>query len=211
MSALQENNKLKLDFIGIEAATLAVKRWHYSKCMPAGKTVKIGVWEDEKFIGAVIFGRGANFNMPKFFKLKQDQICELCRVALTNHTTPVTRIVKIALKLLKKICPKLRLVFSYADESGQGHKGIIYKAGGWHYLGTSKGCVKYNVNGKWLHGRTVRSRYGSVKNIKVPWFYGPEEVKHLFVILFDKDYCLNNVRAAYQPLSRLKVAMQFRP
>jgi hypothetical protein len=39
---------LKVDFCSYEAAKYAVEHWHYSKTMPAGKTVKIGAWEDDK-------------------------------------------------------------------------------------------------------------------------------------------------------------------
>ena len=42
------------------AAVYAVKNWHYSENVPKSKLVKFGVWEDEAFIGAVIYGSGAN-------------------------------------------------------------------------------------------------------------------------------------------------------
>jgi hypothetical protein len=41
-----------------DAAKHAVMNWHYSRAMPTGKFVKLGVWEDSRFIGAVLFGRG---------------------------------------------------------------------------------------------------------------------------------------------------------
>lgn len=37
---------LRLDFCSHEAAKHSVFRWHYSRCMPAGKLVRIGVWEE---------------------------------------------------------------------------------------------------------------------------------------------------------------------
>ena len=51
--------RLKLDWATHEAATYAVEHWHYSHTMPKSKLVKIGVWEDGKFIGVVLFGVGA--------------------------------------------------------------------------------------------------------------------------------------------------------
>ena len=51
---------LRLDWCSYKAAKHAVMNWHYSKTMPIGKLVKIGVWEDDKFIGVVIFGLGAS-------------------------------------------------------------------------------------------------------------------------------------------------------
>ena len=46
-----EKVELKLDWCSYEAAKYACEHWHYSKCMPVGKTVKIGVWENKKYIG----------------------------------------------------------------------------------------------------------------------------------------------------------------
>lgn len=115
---------LKIDWCSFEAAKYAVLRWHYSKCMPIGKLVKVGIWENKKFIGAVIFGYGNNQYQGNKFGLKQTQICELLRVALTEHRTPVTRIVSIALKMLKQSNHGIRCVVSYADPE-QGHNGAI--------------------------------------------------------------------------------------
>lgn len=73
---------LRLDWCSYEAAKFAVEHWHYSKCMPIGKLVKIGVWEDSKYIGVVIFGYGNNQFQGVAYGLVQTQICELLRVAL---------------------------------------------------------------------------------------------------------------------------------
>ena len=94
---------LRLDFCSKDAAKYACKKWHYSKKVPSGKTVDIGVWENDKFIGAVIFGQGACPNIEKPYGLNKTEICELSRVALTNHKAPVTKILAISIKMLKKI------------------------------------------------------------------------------------------------------------
>lgn len=158
--------------------------------MPAGKLIKFGVWENSQFVGAVIYGRGANNNASKYFQLPVTELCELCRIALTKHVTPVSRIMKICLSLLKKQCPKIRLIFSYADETNQGHQGKIYHADNWTYLGkrTSKGGhVEYY--GNLIHYRSVNAKYKSKKNIPtsvVENMKNPgEQVKHLFVKLID--------------------------
>jgi hypothetical protein len=140
-----------------EAAEYAVLQWHYSKCMPSGKLVHYGVWERGDFVGVVIFGRGATPNLLKPFKLGQEQGCELVRIALTTHTTPVTRIVSIALKMLAKSNPGLKVVVSFADD-GQGHIGGIYQGGNWVYTGAAY-KIYYRINGKVVHPRTV-ARHG---------------------------------------------------
>ncbi len=147
-------SKLRIAGCSFEAAKFAVMNWHYSKTMPAGKLVKFGVWENDKFIGAVIFGRGANGNLGKPYGLTQTETCELVRVALKSHLSPVTKIVAICLRELSKT--GLRLVVSFADTE-QRHVGTIYQAGNWVYTGLAgkAGGVSIKVNGKWIHKRTL--------------------------------------------------------
>ena len=128
--------ELRLDWCGHDAAKYAVEHWHYSECLPAGKIVKVGVWEDSVFIGCVLFSRGANNNLGSPYNLKQIEVAELTRVALNKHTAPVTRIVSIALRFLRLNSPGLRLIISYADPL-KGHHGGIYQGGGWIYCGAS--------------------------------------------------------------------------
>ena len=146
----------KMDWCTNEAAKYAVENWHYSGCMPCGKTVKIGVWENDRFIGCVIFALGANPNIASYGGGKA---CELARIALTNHKTPVTRIVSIALKMLRKHCPNLDSVISYADLDR--HPGTIYKAGNWKLDGSSTTESFMVIHGKKIHGRTVGNKYGT--------------------------------------------------
>jgi hypothetical protein len=49
----------KLAFTTKEAAKYSVENWHYSRCLPAGKMVIIGVWENDRFIGTIIYSFGA--------------------------------------------------------------------------------------------------------------------------------------------------------
>jgi hypothetical protein len=139
-----------------EAAKYAVMNWHYSKSMPAGKLIKFGVWENDKFIGCVIYGRGATPNLGKPYGLQQTEICELVRIALDKHETPVTKIVAETLRKLRTSNPGLRLVVSFADPN-QGHTGQIYKAGNWIYTGKSEASKFYKVHGKIMHPRTAYS------------------------------------------------------
>lgn len=160
VSSMQETkSKLVIDWCSYEAAKWAVEHWHYSGTMPVGKTVKVGVWEDDVYIGCVIFSRGANNNMGKMFNLKQDRVCELTRVALNNHKHFVSEILAKAINFLKQNSPDMKLIISYAD-SEQKHKGGIYQATNWLYLGKTKGSKEFIFNGKRHHAKTVHSNYG---------------------------------------------------
>lgn len=140
-----------------EAAKYAVENWHYSRILPTGKLVKFGVWENAKFVGVVIFSRGASPWLGKALELDQTEICELTRIAMTKHSTPVSQVVAICLKKFKESNPKMRAVVSFADPK-EGHIGGIYQAGNWIYTGQSGEVTEYFVDGRWRHKKGVWNR-----------------------------------------------------
>lgn len=194
--------QLKLDWINHEAARYAVENWHYSRVMPnAG--VKIGVWEDGEFIGAVLFGVGAgNSTRGESYGLNRShEIAELVRVALKDgHASPVSRIVSIAIRMLKKQSPKLRMLISFADELGQNHLGTIYQAGNWIYAGVFDGDGGFIIHGKIVHSRTVGSA-GWVQSVEWlrkhvdPACRKAKTRKHRYLYPLDDD-----MRARLEPL-----------
>ncbi len=143
---------LKLDWCSHAAAKWAVENWHYSRSMPTGKMVKVGAWEDGSFIGAVIFSHGGSQALGAKWGCTPLETCELTRVALTGHKAPVSRIVAIALRMLRKHCPGTRLVVSFADPT-EGHAGGIYQAGGWLYTGRTPDNFEFRLYGKRIQKR----------------------------------------------------------
>ena len=176
--------KLLIDWATHEAAKYACENWHYTKKIPVNKLVKVGAWEDDKFIGVVIFGMGASAVIHKQFGLDRFEVCELVRVALTTHVTPVSRIMSIALSFLRKACPKLKVCVSFADPA-QGHHGGIYQATGWLYTGRSANTVEYYFNGDWRHVTDVYKRLSpkAVKSLKKR----SKEGKYRYVMPFDDE------------------------
>lgn len=153
---------LRIDWATHAAAKHACENWHYSKSVPVPPLVKVGAWEDGKFVGVVMFSRGANNNLLKPFGLSAVEGCELTRVALKSHKAPVSRIVRLAIVFLKKNSPGLRLVVSFADPT-QGHHGGIYQAGNWVYTGRQPPTTEYkSPDGRQWHGRMV-SKDGRIK------------------------------------------------
>ena len=153
---------MRIDWATHAAAKYACENWHYSKSVPVPPLVKVGVWEQGVFVGVVIFSRGANNNLLKPFGLKQTEGCELTRIAMTKHTFPVSRIVRLAVQFLKRNSPELRLIVSFADPS-EGHHGGVYQAGNWIYTGRQPSTVEYIApDGKQWHGRMV-SKDGKIK------------------------------------------------
>lgn len=154
---------LRLDWCSHEAAKYACEKWHYSRCIPKSKIVKIGVWENGKFIGVVLFGVGATADLVKRYGLKSTEGCELVRVALTTHQSPVSQIVSIAIKMLKKQSPGLRLIVSFADPE-HGHRGGIYQAMNWIFDGLSAASDEYIYRGKRWQGRSFRNSHKGMEH-----------------------------------------------
>jgi hypothetical protein len=186
---------LRVDWCSFEAAEYAVTHWHYSGTMPAGKTAKLGVWEDGRFIGCVIISLGSCQSLVKPYGLKMHEGCELTRVALDRHQTPVTRIVRIALLMFKRRNPGVRLLISYADPN-HGHHGGIYQGGNWTYLGLTPPDRIPVVDGKKIHPRTLSDmvKRGQVTRKGVPYVRVPG--KHRYAMALDSSLqpLLNNLR-----------------
>ena len=181
--------ELKLDWCSHEAAKYAVEKWHYSRSMPAGKLIHVGAWERGAFIGAIIYGRGANRNMAGEFGLKMTECCELVRVALTGHSSTVSRIVSIANRMVSQLCGGLRLIISYADPA-HGHHGGIYQAMGWVFIGHSR-PQSATVG---MHKRSATSKFGTTKGLPKTGVTS----KHKYLMPLDAA-----MRAQIEPLRKL--------
>ena len=128
--------ELRLDWCSHEAARYACERWHYSKTIPTNRTNQIGVWEDAKYCGAIVFGLGSSPSLGTAYGLSIFQVCELVRVALREHSNPVSKMLSIAVRMLIRKNQGLQLIVSFADPMHEHHGGI-YQANGWLYSGTT--------------------------------------------------------------------------
>jgi hypothetical protein len=193
---MQDKPKLKIDWASHEAAKYACENWHYSQCTPKGKQVWIGVWENEKFIGVVAFGRSTTPYLGTAYGLETDQCAELTRVALKTHKTPVSKIISIGKRFIKKQSPNLRLLVSLADGT-QGHHGGIYQATNWIYVGRSAAVTQFYFRGKWRNdsnlGRFLKEN-PKAKNLMVS---RKVEGKHKYLMPLDDE-----MRAKITPLAK---------
>lgn len=194
---------LHIDWATHEAAKYACTNWHYSRSVPVPPLVKVGVWEQKKYIGCVIFSRGASSNLLKPYNLNQDQGCELTRVALSQHKAPVSRIVKLAVKFLKRSNPRLRLIVSFADPK-YGHHGGIYQAGNWVFVGDTEPSKEFWKNGRRLHSRQVSEKGFNVQQGVKRKTVKPSECnvvqtpgKHRYLMPLDAE-----MRAQIAPLAK---------
>ncbi len=195
--------QLQVDYCSTEAARYAVEHWHYSRSLPTPPIVRFGVWEEGRFIGCVLFSRGASSNLLLPYGLTTTEGCELTRVALDHHQTPVSRIVSITIRCLKKSNPHLRLIISFADPN-EGHEGVIYQAMNWIYTGTTIGGREYieRQTGKKWHSRQVSEKgyniqYGEVRQCPRPSECDQVRLlgKHRYLYSLDEE-----LRAKIEPL-----------
>lgn len=145
---------LKLDWVNYATAKYTVEHWHYSEKIPTSKMAKLGVWEDEIFKGVIIFGVGACNSLVKPYGLRNYEGCELVRIALKEHKTTVSKIIRIAIGIIKKRYPKLKMIVSFADMN-QNHHGGIYQASNWIYTGSTPKNKIPIVNGIERHPRVI--------------------------------------------------------
>jgi hypothetical protein len=148
---------LRIDWATHAAAKYACENWHYSGTVPSPltKPFKIGAWESGVFVGAIIYTVGVGATINSAYRIGRQEVCELQRVAMKDHETPITRMISISLAFLKKANPGLRLVVSFAD-AYHGHHGGIYQGGNWVYAGkTASGVAYFDSTGRQVHPRNV--------------------------------------------------------
>jgi len=210
---MQDKPELKIDWASHEAAKYACTNWHYSRCVPGSKLVKIGAWENGKFIGVVIFSYGANPKLGNPYDCTMQQCAELTRIALTIHISPVSKIMSLAIRFLKKQSPGIRLIVSYAD-ADQDHHGGIYQATNWIYEGLfNVGSVgAYLINGEKVHPKTMFDRHGTHARDQIRKIYPSMKLfitkgKHKYLMPLDKDMSAKIAPLAKPYPKRVKQAM----
>lgn len=140
-----------------KAIKYACLNFHYAKSIPVNVFGYSVFNKNKEWCGVVLYGTGANNNLAANYKLNQGNVIELVRVALNGKQESTSKALSISMRLIKKDIPLAKLLISYADKD-QEHKGIIYQATNWFYVGTSmkdKKDSSWIINGKRHHGRVI--------------------------------------------------------
>jgi hypothetical protein len=178
--------ELKIDWASYASASFACKKWHYSSCTPKSKQIWLGVWEEGKFIGVISFGRSSTRYLGDAYGLKTTECAELTRVALDRHRTPVSRMLAICFRMVKKQSPGIRLIVSLADP-GQDHIGGIYQAGGWVYVGRSSAMTQYLYRQKWRNDTPLMRALKTNPSLKNSLPRRTIEGKHKYLMPLDPE------------------------
>lgn len=137
-----------------------IEEWHYSHNINGLLSdYCFKLMDGDKMVGAMIYGGLGMANCWKKYAEKREDIIELRRLCCIDDTPKNTESYFIGrtLKWLKKNTA-IKKVISYADNT-YNHRGIIYQASNFQYLGkTAKGRV-IMFNGKRYHDKTIRTKY----------------------------------------------------
>ena len=137
-----------------------IEKWHYSHNMNGViSTYCFKLLEDDKIIGAAVFGWLAMANQWKKYTDSKNKLIELRRLCCIDDTVKNTEsfFISKCTRWLRRET-KIEKIISYADQEFN-HEGVIYKASSFKLLGqTSKGRVII-WNGKRYHDKTIRTFY----------------------------------------------------
>ena len=138
-----------------------LKKWHYSDYVNIQAKHTFCLFKNGKFdipemIGVCIYTRPAGPSAGQtYYPEAPDKVLELRRLCLIDDTPKNAEsfFVGRTLRWLRQNT-NWEFVISYADEE-QGHKGVIYKASNFKYLGKTSSGKKLEVDGKSFHIRTL--------------------------------------------------------
>jgi hypothetical protein len=150
---------MRLEKASYKAIKYACMNFHYAKAIPVN-TIGFSVFNEKKeWCGVILYGSGANNNMPKPYGLVSGQVCELVRMALNGKQESTSKAMSISLKLLPKFLPLCKIVVSYADID-ENHYGTIYQATNWYYTGETNIGMRtgFIINGKKTHNKSVHGK-----------------------------------------------------
>ena len=112
-------------------------------------------------------------------------------MAFCEHKVEMSKVMSIAIKFLKRTCPGIRLVISFADTT-KGHHGGIYQAGNWIYNGLAKGSKGYIIKGRATHQRGIHKYVPKLTLENVRKYVDkyatevPPSYKHRYLMPLDK-------------------------
>lgn len=148
-------------------------------------------------IGAALFGSLGMANNWKKFAESEKDVVELRRLCCIDNTMKNTEsfFISRCLRWLKQNT-EIKIVVSYADEN-HNHKGVIYQAANFKYLGTTKPSKRILYQGKLYHDKTIRTKYKGelkpfAKKIKEALSLGTacyvdSKFKHIYVYEIVRD------------------------
>ena len=134
-----------------------VETHHYSRSIRSVTcNYCFGLYDGDKLIGSCIYGRPAFLNqLKRYNKEHPELVMELRRLCCLDDTLKNTEsyFISKTLRWLKNNS-NIEYIISYAD-TRQGHRGVIYQATSFEYLGTTVPLSSILYEGKLFHKRCL--------------------------------------------------------
>ena len=139
--------RIQIKGITAQSARHFIKGIHYSGKVVQNSQLNLGAFYEGRFIGAMQFGPSMNgrTGMRYVTGTKRGQYLELNRFCMVQDApkNAESRSLAMAFKLIRKNCPNVKWIITYADGRCMG--GVIYKACGFLYLGKSDESTFYTL------------------------------------------------------------------
>lgn len=124
-----------------KSANNFVRRWHYSGKVVNNSQLHFGAFLNKRLHGVLSFGASINKKGTKNLVSGTgwNEFVELNRMAFDDvlPKNSESRCLSVCLRLIKKHCPHIKWVISFADGTQSGH-GTIYQAVGFLLVGIHK-------------------------------------------------------------------------
>lgn len=159
---------MRLEKASYKAIKYACMNFHYAKRLTMSNHSYSVFNSKNEWCGVICFGQSSNRYVSNGFGLNGNEVIELLRMALNGKQDCTSKAMSIAIRLIKKDAPLVKLLISYADNN-QGHTGIIYQATNWYYIGQSNKDKRSGIflDGKPVSYRGFGKRYGTTSEFKL--------------------------------------------
>jgi hypothetical protein len=133
--------EIELKRIAAQPANAFIQKWHYSGKIVRNSQLHFGCFVGPRLMGAMSFG--CSLDKRKIIGLVKgtgwNEFVELNRMAFHDDLpkNSESRCIAVALRLIKKFCPQIKWVLSFADATQCGD-GAIYRASGFKLIGIKK-------------------------------------------------------------------------
>jgi hypothetical protein len=146
------NKEFKVEEIHPKIADFIISFFHYSKKVFLTSFIHLGIFIDLKFVGVLQFGRFGQIPLKhKWVEAETKECLELNRMWLADAApkNSESKALSYALKYIKKVYPKVKVIQSFAD-GRLGKKGVVYQAANFEYFGYIWSSF-YELDGEIFH------------------------------------------------------------
>lgn len=146
--------------VSLSVIRALIETLHYSHSVNGLKVAHcFGLYDADRLIGGMLYGAPAMRNAWKKYASSEEALLELRRLVVIDETpkNAESYFIGRSLRWLKQNT-QVETIVSYADNT-HNHKGTIYRASNFKYLGETPKGKMISWNGKLYHDKSIRTFY----------------------------------------------------